>query len=90
VPHDVAAPSPQRYKGSLEKRRADTVRRILCDRRKRLGAIVIPPLAVPPELINALIEAGELAKGQVDKPSVAKAVDRLFRRLANRRDFLTL
>jgi hypothetical protein len=90
VPHDVAAPPPRRYKGSLAKRRADTVRRILCDRRKRLGSIVIPPVAVPPELIAALCEAGELAKGQVDKPSVAKAVDRLFRRLARRRDFLTL
>jgi hypothetical protein len=90
VPHDVAAPPPRRYKGSLAKRRADTVRRILCDRRKRLGSIVIPRVAVPPELIAALCEAGELAKGQVDKPSVAKAVDRLFRRLARRRDFLTL
>jgi hypothetical protein len=90
VPHDVAAPPPRRYKGSLAKRRADTVRRILCDRRKRLGSIVIPRVAVLPELIAALCEAGELAKGQVDKPSVAKAVDRLFRRLARRRDFLTL
>jgi hypothetical protein len=57
---------------------------------QRLGSIVIPPVAVPPELIAALCEAGELAKGQVDKPSVAKAVDRLFRRLARRRDSLTL
>jgi hypothetical protein len=56
----------------------------------RQGAIVIAPVAVPLELVVALSEAGLLDRGQVDKRSLASAVERLFRRLARRRDFLTL
>jgi hypothetical protein len=90
VPLALSAPPPKRYKGSLEVRRANTARRIVCDRRKRLGAVVIPPIANPPELIAALCEIGMLERGQVDKRSLASAVEGLLPRLARRRDLLTL